>query len=302
MQRRSITLLTAIVLLASPCLAGASPDESANSRLVRQMIDAINHRDLDALDAVVAADMVRHSAATPGFEVRSLDDFKAFLKNDFATVPDSVIEIEHLIAQGDLVAVHAIYSGTQEGAMGPFPASGRRVEGPFLSFLRIADGRIAEMWVEWDNLAMLRQLGHLPSPEPASADVHEIVDAFQAAWNGDPDAAADIFTDDVDYLEVPTGRRSDSPAAVAAWIRQTRRWAPDFTIRSRRTIVQGDRVAYEWVMEGTQTGEWPEARTTGEAFSVPGVSILELRDGRIAAGRDYWDLHDLMRQLGLEGE
>ncbi|NIT61864.1 MAG: ester cyclase, partial [Aliifodinibius sp.] len=27
------------------------------------------------------------------------------------------------------------------------------------------EGKIAELWVEWDNLAMLQQLGHYPPPE-----------------------------------------------------------------------------------------------------------------------------------------
>ena len=169
MQRLLVTILVTFAAAGGLAAGELSPRETANAALVRQMIDAINQRDLDALDSLIAPDVVRHSTATAGVTVRSLDDFKAFLRGDFATVPDSVITIEHLIAQDDLVAVHAIYAGTQEGPMGPFPATGKRVEGPFLSFLRIEDGRIAEMWVEWDNLSMLTQLGHLPPPPPAAS-------------------------------------------------------------------------------------------------------------------------------------
>ena len=152
-----------LVLFASTAASpSAATDEEANKALVLAMIEAVNARDLDALDAIVAADVVRHSAATTGVAVRSLADFKTFLEGDFAAVPDSTITVEHLLAEDDLVAVHAVYAGTQRGPMGPFPASGKRVEGPFLSVLRVEDGKIAEMWVEWDNLDMLRQLGHLP--------------------------------------------------------------------------------------------------------------------------------------------
>jgi hypothetical protein len=28
----------------------------------------------------------------------------------------------------------------------------------------VANGKIAEWWVTWDNLAILAQLGHLPAP------------------------------------------------------------------------------------------------------------------------------------------
>jgi hypothetical protein len=35
---------------------------------------------------------------------------------------------------------------------------------PFIGILRIEDGKVAEIWVEWDNLYALAQLGHLEPP------------------------------------------------------------------------------------------------------------------------------------------
>src|SRR5690606_22642652 len=49
------------------------------------------------------------------------------------------------------------WSGPSWGA---FPPSGRLLEATYLAIYRIEDGRIAEAWAEWDNLAGLRQLGH----------------------------------------------------------------------------------------------------------------------------------------------
>lgn len=46
--------------------------------------------------------------------------------------------------------------------MGPFPASDRRLDLPFIGMLRVEDGKIAEIWVERDNLNALSQLGHFP--------------------------------------------------------------------------------------------------------------------------------------------
>lgn len=134
---------------------------AANKLLVEHMVGAVNARDLDALDTVVAVDVVRHCQATPDVVVESLDDFKAFLQQDFAAVPDSVIEVRQILAEDDLVSVWCTYSGTQEGQMGPFPPSGKRLTVDFGSHLRIADGKIAEMWVTWDNLYGLVQLGHI---------------------------------------------------------------------------------------------------------------------------------------------
>jgi len=57
-------LLTAslIVVLTVPCRA----DEAENIAVVRNLISAVNARKLDGLDNYVAANIVRHSEATPG--------------------------------------------------------------------------------------------------------------------------------------------------------------------------------------------------------------------------------------------
>jgi len=149
------------VVLALPCMA----DQVENVRIATAMTDAINARDLGALDALVAPDVVRHSAATPDIVVTNLAEFKAFLETDFATVSDSVQKIDVIFGGGDFVAVRARYIGTQDGPMGPFPASGKRLELPYIGILRFEDRKIVEIWVEWDNLSALNQLGHFPPPE-----------------------------------------------------------------------------------------------------------------------------------------
>ncbi len=141
----------------------AQPDK--NKEIAQKMIDAINNKDYDILDNLIAPDIVRHCQATPNLNIRSLDEFKDFLKVDSKTFPDSHITTEILIAEGDMVAGYFTYSGTQEGAMGPFPATGKKADLKYLGILRIEDGKIAEMWVEWDNMTFLTQLGHFPLPE-----------------------------------------------------------------------------------------------------------------------------------------
>ena len=157
-------LFVAVFLSVTPCFAG----ELENVTIAKSMVEAINERDLDRLDGLIAPDVVRQSAATPGVRVTSLEEFKAFLKTDFATVPDSVMKIDVIFGNADFVAMRAIYIGTQTGAMGPFPASNKKVELPFIGILRFADGKISEMWVEWDNMFMLSQLGHFPPTDSAS--------------------------------------------------------------------------------------------------------------------------------------
>ena len=51
--------------------------------------------------------------------------------------------------------------GTQRGPIGPLPASGQKVKFDFGAMFRMKGGKIAEWWVTWDNVTVLRALGHL---------------------------------------------------------------------------------------------------------------------------------------------
>lgn len=147
---------------------GCAPLDTAqleeNKAVVRRFGEITNAADWDALDEVMTEDFRRHSQATAGPPVTSRDEFIRLQQSFLASMPDQQVTIEMMFAEGDKVAIYATYSGTQTGPMGDFPATGRRAESKFLAIFRLEDGKIAELWAEWDNLAMLAQLGLFPPP------------------------------------------------------------------------------------------------------------------------------------------
>ncbi|MEE9169712.1 MAG: ester cyclase [bacterium] len=156
---------SAILLIAlDGCQQSSTARLEANKDIVRRFAEALNNQEFDALDDLVAPDFVRHSQASGELQAKSRDEFKQLQKEFLKSFPDQRVTTELLIAEGDYVAAYATYSGTQEGPMPPFPASGKKAESKFLSIFRFKEGKIAELWVEWDNLAMLQQLGHFPPP------------------------------------------------------------------------------------------------------------------------------------------
>lgn len=80
-----------------PCVA----IDSENIQIVEAMIDAVNDRNLGALDNYGAPDVVRHSAATPEVVVTNLDEFRDFLTADISTIPDSIQEIDIIFGAGE---------------------------------------------------------------------------------------------------------------------------------------------------------------------------------------------------------
>jgi steroid delta-isomerase-like uncharacterized protein len=160
-----ISLTLAFVVIT--CSQTDSENLEVNKNIVRQFGEAVNKHNYDALDDLVAANFVRHSQATADVNIRSLEEFKQFAIVSSESIPDMTGTFEILVADGDYVAAFATFVGTQKGPMGPFPATGKTMESKTMMIFRMEYGKIAELWIEWDNLAMLSQLGHFPPPEPA---------------------------------------------------------------------------------------------------------------------------------------
>lgn len=137
----------------------------ANKNLVRQFAATIDAEECDALDALVTEDIHRHSRATTEMpEIGSREEFKRFEQALHTSFSAGRVTYEMMVAEGDMVAAYATFTGANTGPLGDLPATGRSVEVKFLAMFRIEQGKIAEIWVEWDNVSRLAQLGLFPPP------------------------------------------------------------------------------------------------------------------------------------------
>jgi len=141
-------------------------DLEANKTLITRFAEAINTSNWDALDELVSQDFQRHCQATPDAEVKSLQEFKDLQQGFIVGFPDQRVTMDLILAEGDHVATYGAYQATHTGPMGNIPATGKAVDVKMMTIFRVEEGKIAEIWVEWDNMAMLGQLGLLPPPAP----------------------------------------------------------------------------------------------------------------------------------------
>jgi predicted ester cyclase len=146
-----------------------TPEE--NKQIVRRVLtEGVNKGDLKVFQNMLASDYSRHSQATTEMpEIRGIEAMLAFLRAQFAAFPDYHEEIELMIAEGDKVAYITTGTGTHTGPLGDIPPTNRRMEIVNFAVQRIHEGRIAETWIGWDNLAALSQLGLFPPPEATGA-------------------------------------------------------------------------------------------------------------------------------------
>lgn len=63
-------------------------------------------------------------------------------------------------------------------------------------------------------------------------------------------------------------------------------------------VAEGDTVVVRWVQRGTQSGSFMGIPSTGREFTIAGIDIHRLRDGRMAEHWHVVDLFALLQQLG----
>jgi len=162
--------LAAIILtvLTGCCKQSATAQlEAQNIALVQRIHAEVSNGNLEIFDEVLSPDYVRHCQAMPPEfqELRGTDIFKAFVADFVRAVPDCNDKIEFILADSNMVAYVTTTTGTQTGPMGDLPASGKKFTLKNIVIQRIENGKIAETWISWDNVAMLTQLGFFPPPQ-----------------------------------------------------------------------------------------------------------------------------------------
>lgn len=141
-----------------------------NKALIRRWVDEVlNRRDVSTHSPayeLVATDFTGHFPGQP--PIYGLEAFRQFGSAYFTAFPDLQITPEDLVAEGDKVTMRYGWRGTHKAELMGIPATGKQVTASGISILRIADGKIAEQWDNFDNLGMLQQLGVIPAPGQAS--------------------------------------------------------------------------------------------------------------------------------------
>jgi steroid delta-isomerase-like uncharacterized protein len=142
---------------------------SENKRLaLRIFFELWNNGKLAVADEIFAADYVNHDPASPDFGTgpEGVKRTVTLYRNAF---PDLLFTIDQMIDAGQLITTRFTSQGTHKGELRGIAPTNKaiRVEGMVVH--RISHGRIAEGWVMWDALGLMRQLGVVPALEKAKA-------------------------------------------------------------------------------------------------------------------------------------
>ncbi len=146
-------------------------------------------------------------------------------------------------------------------------------------------------------LASLVVLAIAASPSAkAAGDQNAIADKWIAAWNShDPAKMLPVFTDDILYEDVAYGEISHGHAELRKFAGDEFEAVPDLKLKLLRAAISNGHGTIEWSFSGTDKGIYK----TGKKFTVRGVSVIDVRDGKIARSLDFYDSGTIMRQVGV---
>lgn len=125
-----------------------------NKAFIRRYLDALGGKD-------------KPPAVVDQYIAASDEELKGHIEFFEAAFPRYDIVAEDMIAEGDQVAVRAVFKGTHQGDLMGIAPTGKEVDLPFLIVYRVAGAKIVEHWMSVDQMALMQQLGVVPEPAAA---------------------------------------------------------------------------------------------------------------------------------------
>ena len=131
---------------------------TTSSAVVRRFVDdVLNHGRFGALAEIIHPDY--RYVGPDGAQLHGLDELQMLVAGYRSGFSDFHVDITSELADGDLVAMEMVLTGTHDGEFDGIPATGERLSLPLAVFTRVEDGRIIEDREFYDIGTMLAQLG-----------------------------------------------------------------------------------------------------------------------------------------------
>ena len=124
--------------------------------------EAFHKGNVNALDEIVAQDLVHHQPPMP--DIKGLAAYKQMVAEMRKAFSDIKFTFDEMIAEGDASAARWTFQGTHTGQMpgSPVPPTGKQVTMTGLGMARAVNGKAVEHWNYVDMLGLMQQLGIAP--------------------------------------------------------------------------------------------------------------------------------------------
>lgn len=135
-----------------------------NKQAAQRIYDVWDGDDEDALDDVLAEDVILNKPEHVGGSVRGRDAYKDNLQMVRAGFPDLFFEAHDVVAEDDMVVAYCTFGGTHDGELMGIEPTGTAVEvGDFVLY-RFDDGKVVEVTNLPDLFGLFLQVGATEPP------------------------------------------------------------------------------------------------------------------------------------------
>ncbi|SER94069.1 nuclear transport factor 2 family protein [Actinokineospora terrae] len=169
--------------------------------------------------------------------------------------------------------------------------------------LLTATALVAGLALTSSSLSVAEPAGPAAAQDSAHRHFPRIVEQWADAWNrGDANALSALFTADGTYTDHAFQASFTGRAGVKQWVELTKRAITPLHATVHTAFRSGDQVAVTWTFSGTSTDQnpfTPPNNPAGRSFAVKATSVFTLHRDHIATADDYYNLADLLRQVGL---
>jgi steroid delta-isomerase-like uncharacterized protein len=150
-------------------IATDSETERKNLAAWNAGIDAFNKKDMAAMSALMADDVVESDQAMAK-DATGKAAVEKGLKGFWTAFPDGKLDMKDTWAAGDYVVSMGAFTGTNTGDMGAIKKTGKPITIAVLEIAKFKDGKVTNIWRFRNGMAMAQQLGLVPAPgKPADA-------------------------------------------------------------------------------------------------------------------------------------
>lgn len=129
-------------------------------RLYATIGEVFRTGDVELLDPLLAPDMIDHTPASGPIIGREAG--KQLIASFARAFPDTTLNVDLMVAEGDSVAAFVSYQSTHTGSFLGHPPTGKVVRVTGMDIMRYSDGQVIELWSQFDDLGLLQQLGIVP--------------------------------------------------------------------------------------------------------------------------------------------
>jgi predicted SnoaL-like aldol condensation-catalyzing enzyme len=130
--------------------------DKTNKEIMEEvMLEIFQKHDLSRIDEFMRDDYIQHNPNVPQGKM----GFVQYFTQKWKAIPSSSYSVKKIVADGDIVMVYSMSTGTHTGEWLGVPATGNKIFFDVVDIFRMQDGKLAEHWDVADTLTLFTQLG-----------------------------------------------------------------------------------------------------------------------------------------------